>query len=572
MKSPFKFLDAYTLADKDVFFGRTKETKTLYQYIHATSLVLFYGLSGTGKTSLVQCGLSERFDGPDWYPFFIRRGHDINQSVRDALKATLFTPPASDDLPTLVNTVFRYYFRPIYLIFDQFEELFTLKSSETEADELDDTTKKEQEKFFESLHALLADGDAPCKIILIMREEFIGQLYEYERIVPALFDFRLRVEPMNFRTVREVVDKTFNKFNITCESPAITDSIASSLLKGQATSQLAYLQVYMDRLWREAYEQQYGQLESTDLHPPVRITQATLSHTGDIGSVLQRYLYDQETAIQTSLQLPDEIIMQVLDYFVTTEGTKQPVAFQQDNELLLPKIDLKSIPTETVSACLLELEKARLIRRDDRFLELAHDSLAGIIDQKRTAEQRLLNNLIQSFKVNFEIYEKKGGFLNEQQVALYDQFREKLSLDDDDPMRHYIEASREENSREAETLRTTAENLRTTAETLQTSNRNLTRSLMAVISVIVIAVGLSIWSFILYQKSEKSLTQFKEERTKLLLLDAETFSASEDFQEALDNAREALKMNEENPAIQQKVREFEENLTKLNKKKNRTGL
>ena len=81
MKSPFKFLDAFTLADKDVFFGREEEVKNLYELVYKTRLVLLYGLSGTGKTSVIQCGLAARFDGTDWYPFTIRRQDNINVSL-----------------------------------------------------------------------------------------------------------------------------------------------------------------------------------------------------------------------------------------------------------------------------------------------------------------------------------------------------------------------------------------------------------------------------------------------------------------------------------------------------------
>ena len=31
MKSPFKFLDSFTKEDKEIFFGRDKETEELYQ-------------------------------------------------------------------------------------------------------------------------------------------------------------------------------------------------------------------------------------------------------------------------------------------------------------------------------------------------------------------------------------------------------------------------------------------------------------------------------------------------------------------------------------------------------------
>ncbi len=541
MKSPFKFLDSYTLADKAFFFGRDKESKILYQYVHATSLVLLYGLSGTGKSSLVQCGLSQRFDGPDWYPFFIRRGANINESTREVLTKALQKPTATDDdLPTLVGSVFRYYFRPVYLIFDQFEELFTLKKS-SEGVATNDP-QREQEQFFESLNALLTRTEVPCKILLIMREEFIGQLYEYERIVPSLFDYRLRVEPMNASTIQQVVNKTFTNFNITTE-PTVTLTITSNLLKGQATSQLAYLQVYMDRLWREA---QAAQVEHQHLLPgkgSVHIDEAALILTGDVSNVLNRYLDEQENDIQNRLDLADDNIMNVLDSFVTAEGTKQPVSYQLVNgQLLVSKIEVTGLTETLLNRCLLEMEKARLIRRDDSFLELAHDSLAGIIDQKRTAEQRLLNNLIQSFRVNYELYTRQGGFLNEQQVALYDQFQQKLLLET--PVIGYIEQSRTEQQREADQLRTTNSRL-------QRQRKQLT-GFVGAVSVLLIA------STFLYKNAKEAETAAKEaektakvaetkaranleianrERANLLLVDAETYLKSEDYQMADENIK-----------------------------------
>ena len=67
MKSPFKFLESYSIKDRDVFFGRDKEIDTLYSLVYKTPLTLLYGLSGTGKTSIIQCGLANRFEGPDWF-------------------------------------------------------------------------------------------------------------------------------------------------------------------------------------------------------------------------------------------------------------------------------------------------------------------------------------------------------------------------------------------------------------------------------------------------------------------------------------------------------------------------
>ena len=49
VKSPFKFLDPYTLEDKELFFGRETEIDTLHDLVYETNLILIYGPSGTGK-------------------------------------------------------------------------------------------------------------------------------------------------------------------------------------------------------------------------------------------------------------------------------------------------------------------------------------------------------------------------------------------------------------------------------------------------------------------------------------------------------------------------------------------
>ncbi|MEY4202663.1 MAG: hypothetical protein RL013_365, partial [Bacteroidota bacterium] len=65
--SPFKFLDAYDKDDEAIFFGREKETGALYEALSGVKHLLVYGPSGAGKTSLIECGLRNRFSDADWY-------------------------------------------------------------------------------------------------------------------------------------------------------------------------------------------------------------------------------------------------------------------------------------------------------------------------------------------------------------------------------------------------------------------------------------------------------------------------------------------------------------------------
>jgi hypothetical protein len=86
---------------------------------------MVYGQSGTGKTSLVQCGLAARFDVTDWFPIFVRRQENLNQSLQNKLQqaAKLKKPQAPIEMLERINA---RYLRPVYLIFDQFEELLFL--------------------------------------------------------------------------------------------------------------------------------------------------------------------------------------------------------------------------------------------------------------------------------------------------------------------------------------------------------------------------------------------------------------------------------------------------------------
>ena len=91
IKSPFKFLDSYSLEDRNTFFGRDQEITDLFRKVLEGKILIVYGISGTGKSSLVNCGLASRFDQSDWLPINVRRGGNIIDSLNEAVNRHAIT-------------------------------------------------------------------------------------------------------------------------------------------------------------------------------------------------------------------------------------------------------------------------------------------------------------------------------------------------------------------------------------------------------------------------------------------------------------------------------------------------
>jgi len=431
IRSPFKLLDPYTREDAPVFFGRVEETAQLSDLVERNHLVLVYGPSGVGKTSLVQCGLSNQYTLEEHFPLYIRRQATIpassNQAIFQALPAWESSP--GEGLAFHIAALFRHQQRPIHLIFDQFEELLILGNEE------------EKVIFTQNLKKLI-DAQLPCKIILVLREEYLAQLYDMERMIPHLFENRLRVEPMSMQNIYQVIAQTCQSFNISFDSPeACINSILEQVNTGRSGIQLPYLQLYLDILYREVFKKTYsdGEQTSGEGFPPITLTQEDINAAGSIEDVLANYLQQTVSRVQEQLSgkypgLTPNAVQSVLDLLVTEEGTKRPLPYDRDEQsgnILLQEPILDALPEidqPILSDCLNTLEQNRLIRLSENFIELAHDSLAALIDERRTEEQRQLNEVRRMIQSAYQMYEKTGELLTEKQLQYFEEYLPRLNL------------------------------------------------------------------------------------------------------------------------------------------------
>jgi WD40 repeat protein len=444
MNSPFKFLEPYEKKDKNIFFGRDKEIDLLYNMAFTTNLILVYGQTGTGKTSLIRCGLANRFQEGDWFDLNIRRGDDIILSLWKEIYKNAETPVGIEASVTDgVNALYRDFLKPVYLIFDQFEELFILG------------TPGEQKEFFETIAGLLnsANGGGhqrvSCKIIFAMREEYIAWLYDFEKIVPGLFDFRIRVEPMHLSNVESVIQGSANAFDILLDQPDETiKQIIENNKDIKGTIHLPYLQVYLDRLYREAAKFSPPQGNNPgEQNGEIKFSPGLLGKIGKISDVMALFLDEQTQQMQQRLKseypdAPDDVVWQVLNQFATAAGTSSPLQKKE----LYSKLPIQE---DIIDFCLTGLEKARILRVSDKdtTYEIAHDALAQRIDDKRSVEEKAFLKIEKLVKDLFAAYEDTTALLTKEELNYIEPYEEKLKSKLDSKEINFIAKSRKKASK-----------------------------------------------------------------------------------------------------------------------------
>lgn len=365
MKSPFKFLDSYTKDDREIFFGREKEINELYRRLFESKVLLVYGESGTGKSSLINCGLLNKISDTEYLPIHIRRSDNMLESLTETIEFLLKKPLTHQLLTALL---FKKALREISVdagkkllfIFDQFEELFIFGSRE------------ERQSLIQVLKVLV-ESDIDCRFIFIVREEYFSNVAEFEKHIPNFLSNRLRVEKMDRANTIAAIKGSCSVNEIQVEE-GFAESLLKKLNPDSPGIELTCLQIFLDRIFNLAI---YDEKDDKSSQKAPLFTISLIEKTGDVSDLLGTFMDDQ-----ISLLAKPDTALAILKSFVSYKGTKRllNLAEVKDYANTFGEHVKEKDVLETIGS----LVHLRILhdKNEKGFYELRHDALAARIFQK----------------------------------------------------------------------------------------------------------------------------------------------------------------------------------------------
>jgi hypothetical protein len=202
------------------FFGRERSSVALTDQILANRLVVVYAKSGLGKTSLLNAGVAPRLRDATSLPLSVRVNdiqHGPLTSVLEGIGAEAkrqqveYVQGESGSLWTFFKSAEFWrddlLLTPV-LILDQFEELFTLQpepARESFLSELGYLVRGVPPPSLPQVDSGVTNSVPSIRVVLSLREDFLGILEEAADHIPQIMDHRFRLTPLNCEAAAEAI-------------------------------------------------------------------------------------------------------------------------------------------------------------------------------------------------------------------------------------------------------------------------------------------------------------------------------------------------------------------------------
>ena len=274
--NPFPGLRPFKVEESHLFFGREGQSEEILNKLSEQKFVAVIGASGSGKSSLIYCGLVPVLFGgfvgdanSKWKIIASRPGSspidnlanaiignpekkelDDNDLIKQKLNASLLRS-SSNGLIEALDQSYDFEKENILVIIDQFEELFRYKTSKG-----DQSTYNESEAFVKLLVNANRTKDIPVYVVLTMRSDFIGECSQFHELTELINESNYLVPQMTRDDFKKAIEGP-----VAVGGAEIETQLTQQLLNevGDNADQLPILQHALMRTWE--YWTEHSDLE-----------------------------------------------------------------------------------------------------------------------------------------------------------------------------------------------------------------------------------------------------------------------------------------------------------------------
>ena len=394
---PWLGLDSFTEETRSYFYGRDEEVAELSRRVQRKLLTILFGQSGLGKTSILRAGIVPRLRAQGYCPVYVRIDYarespPPSEQIKEAiLRATLtsgrWTQPGVAVAGESLWEFLHHRDDVLYdasgktviplLIFDQFEEIFTLAQG-------DDFGRKRAAQFLEdladlvenrppaALEARLDDDDAAVesfdftrsdyRVLIALREDYLAHLESVKGIMPSIGQNRMRLARMTGAQALDAVQKPGGKL--------VNEEVAEAIVRFTAGgSELRNAEVepsLLSLICRELNNARIAQSRA-------EISADLLAGSRDtiLSEFYERALADQPAGVRKFIE----------DEMLTESGFRESLAEERVAKAFAAANAAPDALATLVNRRLLRVEE----RLDLRRVELTHDVLCSVVKASREA-------------------------------------------------------------------------------------------------------------------------------------------------------------------------------------------
>jgi len=394
-RNPWLGLASFTEETREYFYGRDDEVAELARRVQRKLLTVLFGQSGLGKTSILRAGLVPRLRSQGYCPIYVRIDYSRDapepaEQIKQAIQRTAKRSGQWTQVGVAVagETLWEYLHHrddvlrdesgatliPL-LIFDQFEEIFTLAQSDEFgraraarfisdlADLVENRPPREVEARLESDDAAAEHFDfarSDYRVLISLREDYLAPLEGLKGSMPSVTQNRLRLAPMNGQQALAAVLKPGRGL----VSQEVAEAIVRFVAGGAELANAEVEPSLLSLICRELNDTRLAQGRSE-----ISLDLLAGSHETILANFYERSLADQPPAVRRIIE----------DELLTASGYRENIAEERLQSSFAAVGAAPEVLPLLVNRRLLRIEE----RLDVRRVELTHDVLCGVVKRSR---------------------------------------------------------------------------------------------------------------------------------------------------------------------------------------------